>query len=145
MPPQYISVPANAKAFFRMVEENEPQLCPPFGGGDFAGREEVLGKLPEAAARFLLDMDRKLDAILGLLQRDQLLEDFPLHGRVTELSAAGGTFECKQPLAPGDFLELVLLLEELVGRQRRHKRFLSVHGKQPCSLCRMVGGSVQNI
>ena len=29
---------------------------------------------------------------------------------------------------------VVLLLEQLVGRQRRHNIFLSAHGKQPCIL-----------
>ena len=29
---------------------------------------------------------------------------------------------------------VVLLLEQGVGRQRRHGLFLSAHGKQPCSL-----------
>ena len=59
--------------------------------------------------------------------RCDVLERRGLHGAVHGLELA----------PPG----VVLLLEELVGGQRRHKRFLSVHGKQPCILCRRPAAS----
>jgi hypothetical protein len=97
-------------AMFRMAEEGEEQLCPVAPpAADAHARSEGMRRLPDVVARFLSDMDRKLDAILGLLQRESLARDFPHQGRVTRISAEQVVLECREPLAPGDLLELALM------------------------------------
>lgn len=70
-------------------------------------------RLPEALVQFLLDMDRKLQAILGLLGRDQLLEDFPLKSTVLEISGAGVRLHCEDPLPLDKPMEIVIALSQL--------------------------------
>ncbi len=113
---QYMSVPTLVKAMYRMTGPDEPQLCafPTYSPDGTALRDEALAKsrLPDTVLRFLADMDRKLDAILGQMQRDNLRNDFPLDATVTLLGGDALHLECREPLLPGNHLELVLLLEE---------------------------------
>jgi hypothetical protein len=71
---------------------------------------------PEALLDFLLEMDRKLDAILGCLHRESLRETFPGEGWITALSADHLTLETTSPLDGGGQLELALILEEFPPR-----------------------------
>jgi hypothetical protein len=109
-----VSVPTLLRGRFRRAEGRRPL-------GGFAGaraadgvREELFAnsRLPEALLRFLLAMDRKLDAILAHLQEESLAGEFPGEGQIVELSGTGLVLECVEPFAPGEALELLLLLEE---------------------------------
>lgn len=112
---QYVAIPTLVTAMYRMVETDELQLCSPlFSTDGNVLRDEILSKsrLPDPAVRLLVEMDRKLDAVLGLMRRDELRKNFPHDARITLLGADVLRLECREPLAPGDHLELVMLLEE---------------------------------
>ena len=117
MSDQFLSVPTMITGRFRMVPEaDSPRLCTGFAhAGNAALREEALmhSRQNDAMMRFLVEMDRKLDAIMGLLQRESLHVDFPDEGRVVHLGGSGLVFECRRPLRQGEHMELLLLLEEL--------------------------------
>ncbi len=115
MTQQYVSVPVMVKAMYRPVAPGEPQLCADRAASEGLGlREEIAAKSgrQDPVLRLLTEMDRKLDAILGHLQRDDLRNDFPLDAVVVRLGGDALHLECREPLLPGDLLELVLLLEE---------------------------------
>lgn len=120
MSDQFISVSTMIKGRFRLADSaGSPML----GTGAAASastvlREEALlsARQNDAVMRFLIEMDRKLDAILGLLQRDSLAADFPEEGRIVRLSGSGLALECRRPLAVGQHMELLLLLEEMPVR-----------------------------
>ena len=111
-----LSVTTSLKGLFRMQEEDsEPQFCARFLKTENHNLREALltqGKQPEILLRFLIEMDKKLDAILGRMQEDDLESTFPHEGHVLSLSTAGAVFVCREPLAPGDIMELVLMFRE---------------------------------
>lgn len=120
MTDQFLSVPTVLRAMFRRADSPEsPRLYKGAMPSSTAGlREEMLSsaRQNDMTLRFLAEMDRKLDAILGLLQRESLSVEFPHEAHVVELSASGLTLESAVPLAPGDCMELLLLLEEYPTR-----------------------------
>ncbi len=73
-------------------------------------REEFLAAspLPETVSAFLLHLDAKIDAILASLQSSSLEHDFPHTMEVLSISASNLTFTTSMPLAPGDWLEVVI-------------------------------------
>ncbi|MCL1939589.1 MAG: hypothetical protein FWG04_02880 [Desulfovibrionaceae bacterium] len=77
-------------------------------------REELLtnSRQPEIMLRFLAEMDRKLDAVLSLLQSESLAQEFPEEGHIVELSGQGLVLECNAELSTGSYIELLLRLEE---------------------------------
>ncbi len=113
---RFISVPTLIKGVFRMVEgPDAPQLSQGINStGSACLSEELLtrSRLPEALLAFLAEMDRKLDTILGHMQRDTLADDFPLEGRVAEISGDGLVLETEHALLPGNYVELLIFLEE---------------------------------
>jgi hypothetical protein len=115
---EHVSVPTRIKARFRRTAEREaPRSGPGFRTGDASLRDlPAAVRPPEALIAFLLEMDRKLDAILGYLHRETLEEEFPGEGWVTELSGVCLTLETAASLETGDRLELALLLEEFPPR-----------------------------
>ena len=117
MSDQFVSIPTMIRGRFRMVADaDSPRLCTGFAhAGSAALREEALAgtRQNDAVMRFLIEMDRKLDTIMGLLQRESLNEDFPHEGRIVQLSGAGLVFECPELLKKGEHMELLMMLEEL--------------------------------
>ncbi|MDR2075354.1 MAG: hypothetical protein LBP61_00240 [Desulfovibrio sp.] len=111
---EQISVPTRIRGRFRAASDPGP----PRSGWGFQAPGSSLRDLPpslrppEALLEFLLEMDRKLDAILGCLQRETLRETFPDEGWVTALGRDRLTLETASSLGEGDCLELALLLEE---------------------------------
>ncbi len=115
MTQQYVSVSVMVKAMYRPVAPGEPQLCPDRAAAEGLGlRDDIAAKAgrTDPVLRLLTEMDRKLDAILGHLQRDDLRHDFPHDAMVVRLGGDALHLECREPLLPGDHLELVLLLDE---------------------------------
>lgn len=120
MTDQFLSVPTLIRGMFRAASgPDSPRL---YGGAlpSTTGslREEILAssRVPDLTGRLLAEMDRKLDAVLALLQRDSLVKDFPGEGYVTELSASELVLESEARLSPGSYLELLLLLDEFPMR-----------------------------
>ena len=111
-----LQVVTSVKTLFRLMEElSEASLySATVAGGGNAMREAFCeaSRLPEAVTRFLVEMDKKLDVLVGRLQQDSLAAQFPSQGRIVALSTTGATLQCREPLAPGDWLELVLVLQE---------------------------------
>ncbi len=112
----YTSMPAMVKTRFRLAKspDSPPLFSADPAGSSVAITEEILAhtRLPEALIHFLVELDRKVDAILSQMQKDTLDGDFPHEGRVVELSGSNLVLECREPLAPGDTLEVILFLEE---------------------------------
>ena len=99
------------------------------------------GKLVQAAhIRYQLVAGTQMQMV-GIAQHDLRADILQILRRQAALDGTGGSnvlegrglhravhgFELTPP-------GVVLLLEQLVGRQRRHNIFLSAHGKQPCIL-----------
>ncbi len=100
--------------FRPLLIETEPQMCS--GMTSVSGLklpEELVtqGKLSAPLAHFLVELDRKLNVIISHLQKDTLQDDFPHTGFVTDLSPNEIALECKEPLAPGDYCEVVFILQ----------------------------------
>ncbi len=109
-------VEARVKTYARRVDSLEsPQLFRGCAIGEFSSREgfAATSKLPDDLANFLMEMDRKMDRILGLLSQDQLRDDFPLNLDVMEISAAGVRFRTDDPLKVDDCLEAVFVLNRV--------------------------------
>lgn len=103
-------VPTLFKARFRRVDKNAlPRWCGV--GGDYSFKKDAMALArQDTTMRFLLEMDRKLDTILSLLQTASLEEDFPHKGYVLELGASRLVLECREKLEPGEHMELLLML-----------------------------------
>jgi hypothetical protein len=74
------------------------------------------GRLPSSQARLLgslASIESKLDQLLAQTSAIQLAAEFPLELEVTELSGAGMRVRRPaEPLAPGDVIEVVLVLNQ---------------------------------
>ncbi len=70
------------------------------------------GKLPDALVNFLVQMDKKLDTILGHLQKNSFEQNFPHSGIISSLSVSCAVLKCKEPLAPQDRLELLFIFQD---------------------------------
>lgn len=99
-----------------MVEPGDlPRYCGSVGGTvSTALRDALAGQ--DSIARFLVEMDRKLDAVLTHLQRESIVENFPHEGLILELSGGGLVLESFHPLTPGDFMELLILPDDYQQR-----------------------------
>lgn len=119
MPAQFLTIPTCIRVMFRLTDdENSPRIYKGMttpGGGM---RDDLLasGRQSDQVLRFLVEMDRKLDAVLALLQRESLVSDFPHTGRIVTLSGAHGILECGHELPSHAYLELLLLLDEFPMR-----------------------------
>ncbi len=108
-------IPVRLKAQARVMQSiDSPQL---FTGDavDFTSTHDELcqkSKLPEELTSFLLEMDRKMDKIIGLLSQDHVKEDFTIEVEVTEISAAGLKFRTTEKLKSDQSLEMILFLSQ---------------------------------
>lgn len=113
---EFLTVPTMLRGMYRQTEgEHSPVMYKGSTVPASAGlRDELLASARpgDVMARFLAEMDRKLDAVLAMLQRDALVSSFPGQGYVVELSGSGALFETASALEPGAYLELLLLLDE---------------------------------
>lgn len=112
----YSRVAANIQAWLRPLPSPEApamfsNASEMFGTSGQAGLQDA--RLPESVIHFLQDMDRKLQAILGLLGRDQLLQDFPLKATVTEIGGDGVHLICEEELPLDAATEIVVALSPM--------------------------------
>lgn len=105
-----LTVPTLFKCRYRKVNKDAlPRWCG--SSGDFSFKQEAASLArQDSSMRFLLEIDRKLDTILSLLQSESIEEDFPLKGYVLEISASGLVLESGLPLHTGENLELLLMM-----------------------------------
>jgi hypothetical protein len=117
MSDQFISVPTMIKSRFRILKTaDSPRLYAgpsPTGGAALLEESLAHARQNEAMIRFLIEMDKKLDAIMAILQRDSLAADFPYEGQVVQIGGSGLVLECRHPLKKGESMELLLTLEEV--------------------------------
>lgn len=66
--------------------------------------------LPEAVTAFLMEMNNKLDSILGLLSIEELRQAFPIEARCTEVGGSGLTLSTGVPFKNDTYAEAVLVL-----------------------------------
>jgi len=117
MPDSYLTVPTLIRGRLRMAPSaGAPKM---YRGTLLSStadiREELLSgssRQPELIIRFLAEMDRKLDAILGLLQSEAMAHEFPEEGHIVELSGQSLALECNIDLAIGNCIELLIQMEE---------------------------------
>ena len=98
--------------FRYLSSPEEPQLCPRQVSSENASLITQMASDPKVSAgmaRFLGNLDAKLDSILSLLQRDSLDEFFPNRLMIIELSAAGVLVQSPD-LQVNDYIELVMHL-----------------------------------
>lgn len=137
---RYSRVAASLQAWLRPLPSAEaPALLgnasEMFGSSAPANLQDA--RLSEAMIQFMLDMDRKLQAILGLLGRDQMLQDFPIQATTTEIGGDGAHLLCQDELLPhdGGFLEIVVALNpmplRLAGAVGRISERLPVQDGRP--------------
>lgn len=108
-------IPVRLKAQARVMSSiDSPQVFTGDALPQSISREELLkkGKLSEELTTFLLEMDRKLDEIIGLLSQDFVKTDFSIDLEVMEISAAGLKFRTSQTFQSGDPLEIILYLSQ---------------------------------
>jgi len=117
MPDRYLNVPTLIRG--RLRKAPGAQAPKMYRGTLLSSTAEIRDELlsggsrqPELIIRFLAEMDRKLDAILGLLQSEAMVHEFPEEGHIVELSGQGLVLECNVELAPNSYIELLIQLEE---------------------------------
>lgn len=112
----YLIVSTMTRCRFRMVTDaGSPQLYTGASPSPTAAlREELLSatRQQEMVLRFLAEIDRKLDAVLSLLQTETLVREFPHEGHVVELGGNSLRFECDKELEQGSPVEILVMLEE---------------------------------
>ena len=109
----YASVHTFIRGRFRPLGGADDPACAPTGTlTSGPTREEFLASshLPDVVNRFFCQMDMKLDAILAGMQSGKLECDFPHDMTVSSISASELLFTSETPVAPGDWLEIVLFL-----------------------------------
>lgn len=119
MDTRFLTVPTLIRAMFRPIEdERSPRMYKGMLAPGAGMRDELLAsnRQSDLMVRFLAEMDRKLDAVLALLQRESLVSEFPHEGHIVELSGGHGILECVDALRDGDHLELLLLMDEFPMR-----------------------------
>lgn len=84
-------------------------------------------KLPEELAAFLIQMDRKLDRIIGLMSTDMVRNDFPLELEVVEISGAGIKFRSSHNFETGTLMEVVLVVSHMPMRMAGSKGRILAH------------------
>ncbi len=72
--------------------------------------EAAQSTLPEGLFQYLRSMNEKLSAILSLLNRQSLQEDFPVTVLIHEISGAGLRFSAAREFEPGQAVEMVIAL-----------------------------------
>ncbi|MDR1489369.1 MAG: hypothetical protein LBS65_02625 [Desulfovibrio sp.] len=113
-----LSVPARARVMFR-CESGRKRL---YAGASFAAglglREEFLSSrgFSDPTARFLVELDRKVDAVLSLLRQNAMQKVFPHEGRVLRLGVREFSLSCAHTLAEGQELEMLIFLGDAQER-----------------------------
>ncbi|MBN2140100.1 MAG: PilZ domain-containing protein [Desulfovibrionaceae bacterium] len=108
-------IAARLKGYARPIaSDDEPFVFQASVPQDTPDREKDIrsANIPEALADFLLDIDRKLDMLLSVQSQGNLRSDFPLSLQVMEISGAGIKFDTKAKVSEGDWLEMVLVLNQ---------------------------------
>ena len=109
--PEYAEIATYLRGRFRTLRGPDDQALAaintlPSG----PGRDEftAASPLPEAVTRFLVQLDAKVDAILAGIHASSIEADFPHGMEIHTISASHIAFITDMPLAPGDWLEVIV-------------------------------------
>ncbi|MDL2210562.1 PilZ domain-containing protein [Desulfovibrio sp. OttesenSCG-928-O18] len=107
----YAQIATYLRGRFRSLKGPEDHAYAPLSAlPSGPSREEFMAAstLPDAVNRFLLQLDVKVDAILAGMQHSAMEHDFPHELEILTISASCLDFTTSLPLAPGDWLEVVV-------------------------------------
>ena len=127
-------VPVRLKGYARTMQSIDSS--PIFVGdavNELHNREDLFrnSKLPEEVTRFLTEMDRKIDRVLGLLSNENLRSDFPIDIEILELSAAGLKFRTVERLSRDTPMEVAVVLSHVPLRMAGSKGRIIGHKEDP--------------
>ncbi len=115
----FLRIPTKLRGRLRLVaSETEPQLFreAPIVSSSVTAMELKNAGIAEALVNALMNIDRKLDMLIGLHASASLEEDFPHVFEVVEISGAGIKAISASPLPVGQLAEVVLTLTQLPVR-----------------------------
>jgi hypothetical protein len=115
----FLRIPTKLRGRLRLLgSEHEPQLFreAPITSSSGTVMELKNAGINEALVNAILNLDRKLDMLIGLHSQDSLQEDFPYTVEVVEISGAGVKLSTTADLAVGQMVELVLVLTQVPVR-----------------------------
>ena len=109
------SITTYLRARFRMLEGEDDPACASYSTLSSASTETrdaflASSQLPESVIRFLNQLDRKINILLVRSLNASLEQDFPHTMEINAISAAELKFTTALPLAPGDWLEIIINL-----------------------------------
>jgi hypothetical protein len=115
----FLRIPTNLHGRLRLVaSEAELQLFreAPITSSSVTAMELKNAGLNEALVNALMDIDRKLDMLIGIHTQDSLQEEFPYAVEVVEISGAGVKVAGPYALAVDQLVEMVFTLTQLPVR-----------------------------
>lgn len=127
----YSSVKTRIKGYGRIAKSlNNPPLFRGFGNGQKHPAQDLDdSKVPEWLKVYLIEIDRKLDQLLGIQSIKDLSQDFPISIEVLEISGNGIIFTADQSLRSENNMEVVLVLEKIPLRMASAKGFVKAGKK----------------
>ncbi len=119
----YSSVETRIKGYGRIANSlSNPPLFRGIGNGRKHPAENLDdSKVPEWLKVYLIEIDRKLDQLLGKQSIKDLSQDFPIDIEVFEISGNGIIFKTETPLKSKAIMEVVLVLDQVPLRMASTK------------------------
>ncbi|WP_291327596.1 hypothetical protein [Desulfovibrio sp. UCD-KL4C] len=119
----YSSVKTRIKGYGRIANSfSNPPLFRGIGSGQKHPAENLDdSKVPEWLKVYLIEIDRKLDQLLGIQSIKDLSQDFPVDIEVLEISGNGIVFRTETSLRSEVIMEVVLVLGQVPLRMASTK------------------------
>jgi hypothetical protein len=111
----YAKVKTRIKGYARICESaNEQPLFRGFSGPAKHPADDLdSSKVPEWLKVYVLEMDRKLDMLLGMQSKKEISSDFPILLEVVEVSGNSILFKTESRIDTPSHLEVVLEVEKI--------------------------------
>ncbi|SME94400.1 hypothetical protein [Desulfovibrio gilichinskyi] len=119
----YSSVKTRIRGYGRIANSlSNPPLFRGIGNGQKHPAEDLDdSKVPEWLKVYLIEIDRKLDQLLGIQSIKDISQDFPIDIEVLEISGNGIMFKTATPLKSKSIMEVVLVLDQVPLRMASTK------------------------
>ncbi len=111
----YASVKTRIKGHGRFCESVADQpLFRGFSGMHKHPAEDLDdSKVPEWLKVYVIELDRKLDQLLGMQSKENLKDDFPIDLEIIEISGNGMIFKTKTEINARKIMEAVIEIEQI--------------------------------
>ncbi|OEU67525.1 MAG: hypothetical protein BA863_04585 [Desulfovibrio sp. S3730MH75] len=111
----YKSVKTRIKGYGRLAASltTQPLFRGSIGGKKHPAEDLDDSKVPEWLKVYVIELDRKLDQLLGIQSIQDLSKDFPIDLEVIKISGNGITFRSDSSLEPKTIMEIVLVLNQV--------------------------------